>query len=155
MENSLQTYCYIDIKLVPSFYEGVLNRLNWSKYLTLDNINGKNCLCFIMDNHLKKDEGLDFEFENQVFPFIFINDKASKMFVDVITNKSYPYGSVNKGIGDFIEEVHPVNIELSKEDVLRYINTIPFARYKEILEEFEKVVKDAYKITDEINRAIR
>lgn len=155
MENNNQTYCYIDIKLIPPFSDAVLNRLNWSKYLTIDNINGKSCLCFIMDNHLKKDDSLNFDFENQVYPFIFMKDKSSKMFVDVITNKIYPFGSVNKGIGDYIDEVTSVDAALTNEDVMKYINTIPFIRYKEVLNEFEKVISEAYKVYIDNDRAGR
>ncbi|MBR5662465.1 MAG: hypothetical protein IKX00_02295 [Bacilli bacterium] len=155
MENNEQTYCYINVKEVPNFYNSFINRINSSKYLTVANIGGQNCLCFIMDNHNKNDKSLNFDFENQVYPFIFLNDKLNKMFVDIVTNRAYFYNAVNKGVGDYIEEVIPSGINLSNEDVKKYVNTIPFVRYKEIIEEFEKIMKESYCLDMGIDRANR
>ena len=156
MENNEQRYCYIDIKLEPSFYENVLSRLNSSKYLTLTSINGKNCLCFIMDKSDINDKSLKYEFDNPVYPFIFINDKKSKMFIDVVTSESYPYETINKGIGDYITEVIPSDVNLTDEEVKNFKNRVNFSRYNgEILKEFERIVTEAYKLEQDNNRANR
>ena len=155
MEGIKETYCYITLKENEEQYNSLLNRISYSKYLSINDINGKKCLCFMLDNQNNKSNGLNFDFENTVYPFMFVHDETNKMYIDPITNKTYPYGSINKAIGDYITEDSIPGINLSDNDIRNYINKIPFMVYKPVLEELEKVIKEGYKLNESDIRTSR
>ena len=159
MENNQENYCFVDL---ISFIENesnnisIIRSINQSAHIVLCKDNNNQFIGFLPFNPATETKGLDVNIDKEllykVYPFIFLHDANSKMFIDPITNESFTYSGLKEervynpnssSLGDYITCVYPVDqnvISMSLENNKK----IPFVEYKMALDEFKTLVLNSY-----------
>lgn len=167
LEENENKYCLINLLTFmekEENYEQVIRNINSSAHIVLCGDDNKQFIGFMPYNPKTETKGEDVNIDKEllyrVYPFVFIHDENSKMFIDPITNSSYTYSGLKKerifnpnsdSLGDYIIEVSNISDEVIKF----YLNnnkTIPIIDYKKSLEELESVVLSAYLKNQDRNR---